>query len=450
MDNGLRRYLGHSITGFWRSRHVLVGQIALAILIMLITVLPGSVHGSLAFAAGNTTAWQNGQLVMDTSGVVQRSNVILGQPNLLSTQSMPLGNGTLGAAVWSASGLTAQLNRTDTFPDRKAVGQLVIPGLTSLTGASNYLGTSNMYDGTFTESGNGMTATAYVRADKAEMVVDVMGANPATAQTVQFHLWSGRSPSTAASGSIATLAETWVDNTETGGSGATFGTLAALTANGQGVTASVVNSQTIQVSFKPNTDGSFRVIVGAPTWTGGNAMSTATTLLGGDAALSTSSIRSAHLNWWHAYWASVGLMKLSSTDGAAQYLENIRMAYLYSAAAESRGQFPGSQAGVGDLFAYDQDTHVWVPADYWQWNLRMQVAANMGAGAFSMNTPYFQLYQQNLSNIEAWTSAQMGAALEPACLKLCAIMGTVITAVARLSRTLRVMPISPHRTMLAL
>jgi hypothetical protein len=137
MDNGLRRYLGCSTAGIWRSRHVLVGQITLAILIMLITALPGSIHGSIAFAAGNTTAWQNGQLVMDTSGVVQRSNVILGQPNLLSTQSMPLGNGTLGAAVWSASGLTAQLNRTDTFPDRKAVGQLVVPGLTSLTGASN-------------------------------------------------------------------------------------------------------------------------------------------------------------------------------------------------------------------------------------------------------------------------------------------------------------------------
>src|SRR5438876_3669778 len=59
-----------------------------------------------AQAATDTTAWQNGQMAMDTAGVVQRSNVILQSPNSQPTQSMPLGNGVLGAAAWSASGLT--------------------------------------------------------------------------------------------------------------------------------------------------------------------------------------------------------------------------------------------------------------------------------------------------------------------------------------------------------
>jgi alpha-L-fucosidase 2 len=365
-------------------------------------------NGQLAMDASDTTAWQNGQLVMDTAGVVQRSNIILQQPNLQPTQSMPLGNGVLGAAAWSANGMTVQLNRNDTFPDRKSVGQVVLSGLTKLTGASNYVGIVNLYDGTFVEYGNGMTATTYVRADKDELVVDVAGADPTQTQTVQVHLWSGRSPSTAASGSIATLAESWVDNTDTGASGQTFGTLAALTANGQNVQASIVDAETVQVTFKPNADGTFRVLVGAPAWTGGNAMATAQSFLGNDGQLSSSALNSAHLNWWHNYWNQVGLMKLSSSDNVAQYLENLRMVDLYTAAADSRGQFPGSQAGVGDLFSYSQDTHAWVPADYWQWNLRMQVAANMGAGAFALNTPYFQLYSQNLSNIEAWTNQHMG------------------------------------------
>ena len=83
-------------------------------------------------------------------------------------------------------------------------------------------------------------------------------------------MWSGRSPSAAASGAIGSLAQTWVDNSQTGNSGQTFGAMAAITAGGQNVTASVVNSTQVKVTFNPNSNGSFRVIVASPKWTGGN------------------------------------------------------------------------------------------------------------------------------------------------------------------------------------
>ncbi|MEU6786766.1 hypothetical protein ABZ912_46875 [Nonomuraea angiospora] len=53
-----------------------------------------------------------------------------------------------------------------------------------------------------------------------------------------------------------------------------------------------------------------------------------------------------------------------------------------------------------------QDTQPWYPAGYWFWNLRMMIQANLSAGAFSLNTPMFTLYRNNLSNIAAWTSAR--------------------------------------------
>src|SRR5581483_5897730 len=121
------------------------GIATLVVFVWLVAFLP--VWIPVVRAAADTTAWQNGHLVLDTAGVVQRSNVILQQHNLQPTQSMPLGNGVLGAAAWSANGLTVQLNRTDTFPDRKAVGQVVFSSLTSLTNASNYVGVLNLYDG---------------------------------------------------------------------------------------------------------------------------------------------------------------------------------------------------------------------------------------------------------------------------------------------------------------
>ena len=94
---------------------------------------------------------------IDTPNVVRRSNIILGQANGTPQQSMALGNGTLGIAEWAAGGFTAQINRTDTFPDRKAVAQLTIPGLAPLTSAADFAGHVDLYDAMLEESGGGMT-----------------------------------------------------------------------------------------------------------------------------------------------------------------------------------------------------------------------------------------------------------------------------------------------------
>ncbi|MGW5665085.1 RICIN domain-containing protein [Streptomyces sp. NPDC003758] len=363
--------------------------------------------GPAAHAVTATTAWQSGQFNLDTPNLVRRSNVVLGRPNGGQSQFMPLGNGTLGAAVWAAGGFTAQLNRSDTLPDRKSPGWLTIPGLAKLTSAPDYTAHLDLYDGTFTESGAGMTATVYVRADKDELVVDVAGADPSSAQTAQLALWSGRSPQAQASGSTATLGETWTDSTEPGHTGNAYGSLGAITAGGRNVSASVVDSKTVKVSFTPNSDGSFRVVAAAPHWAGGDAQATASSLLGTDAGASSSTLESAHLSWWHSFWNRIGLIKFSSSDGSADYLESLRTLDLYDAAAESRDTYPGSQAGVADLFSPYQDTHKWDPAAYWQWNLRMQVQANLSAGAFDLNAPYFRLYHDNLATIRAWTKAHM-------------------------------------------
>jgi hypothetical protein len=147
------------------------------------------------------------------------------------------------------------------------------------------------------------------------------------------------------------------------------------------------------------------VIAAAPAWTGGNALSTAASVLGGDATAAQSSITAAHLAWWHNYWAAAGLIKVSSSDGTGDYVENLRTLYLYDAAAESGGTgLPGSQAGVANLFNFSQDHQDWYPSGYWFWNLRMQVQANLSAGEFSLNDPVYRLYTGNLANIQAWTS----------------------------------------------
>src|SRR5215471_11866236 len=99
---------------------------------------------------------------------------------------------------------------------------------------------------------------------------------------------------------------------------------------------------------------------------------------------------------------------MTSSDGTADYIENLRTLYLYSSASVFRGSYPGSHAGVVDLFNFSQDDIAWYAGGYWFWNIRMMVAANLGSGASDLNLPVYNLYLSNLSNIQAWTKARMG------------------------------------------
>jgi hypothetical protein len=83
-----------------------------------------------------TVAAKDSYFQVDTAGLLSRSGIHLERPNLLPREAMPLGNGKLGVAVWSENGLTIQLNRGDTLPHRLSPGQLRVPGLSALTGAT--------------------------------------------------------------------------------------------------------------------------------------------------------------------------------------------------------------------------------------------------------------------------------------------------------------------------
>jgi hypothetical protein len=361
-----------------------------------------AVAGSAQTSAQDiSTAWHDGKFDVDVAGVLGRSAIVLAQPNAKRNEAMPLGNGSLGAAVWSENGLTAQLNRMDTLPYRLSPGWLVIPGLAALTGAKDYSGRLNLYDGEFKESGAGMTATAYVEPGTDTLIVDVTGAKPGEEQTAQLKLWEPRKAKSAASGAVAMLYSSWVDDIDPGASGRRFGALAALTAEGLDVSAAITDPLTVTVKFKPDAQGHFRVIAAAPHYDG-----TVDALGVARPALVASKVE-AHANWWHEYWKRAATVKIASKDGSGEYIENVRNIYLYSAAAEKGVEYPGTQAGIADMLSSSRDKHSWDAAAFWHWNIRMQVAANMGAGVTDLNAPYFNLYRENLKNIEDWTRVHM-------------------------------------------
>ena len=367
-------------------------------LLLIVTAVAGL---SEPLAAGPRVTSNRRGFNVDVAGVIGRSDIVLNRPNRAAAEAVPVGNGRLGVALWAAGGFTAQLNRGDTLPDRLSPGQVTIPGLSALTGAVDYAGRVDLYHGEFREQGGGMSAKVFVQPGADVLIVDVAGAKPAEPQTVVLRLWAPRSAHAAAQGAVAVLEESWIDDKNPGASGRRFGSLAAVTAHGRDVVAAVTDPLTVTVTFKPYANGHFRVVVAAPHYEGtGDGVRIATKAF-------TPEPDAAHLSWWKDFWTRAALIKITSKDGAGEYMENLRHLYLYVAAIEKGVDYPGSQAGIADMISAARDEHKWDPSAFWHWNLRMQVAANIGAGLYELNDPYFNLYRGNLSNIERWTRENM-------------------------------------------
>ncbi|WP_127472994.1 hypothetical protein [Microbacterium sulfonylureivorans] len=361
-----------------------------------------------------TRAWNfiTGRFDVGAGNVVSRSDLVYHRPPLLDTHAVPLGNGTLGVAVWADRGLTAQLNRGDTFPELKSPGQLVIPGLAVMTSADDYAGRLRLYDGQFVQTGAGVTATTYVRADSDQLIIDVTGVAPDVDQTIELNLWPGRTPVTYASGTVGALSESWVDTVgndpspyRNDQSGRTFGWMAALTAFGASVTAAAVDESSVQLTVRPRTDGTFRVVVGAPAYDGTKTLpaASAAAVVGATAE----DLADSHLDWWHALWDRTAMIKMTSNSGEGEYLENLRTLSLYTTAATERGTLPATHGGVANMLSAFRDRVLWFGSHYWHFNMRQQVAQNFGANLSDFNAPYFNLYKSNHAFRKAETARWM-------------------------------------------
>jgi alpha-L-fucosidase 2 len=334
--------------------------------------------------------------------LVSRSDIFVGQPNILPSQAMPLGNGRLGAAVWAADGMTIQLNRSDTLPGRLSPGQIVIPSLKKMTADRGFTARLALFDGEWRQSGAGMSARVLVDRQADRLIIDVEGVDPADEQTVQLYLWEPRAPLASVQRDRVMLAEQWRDDKLPGASGLPFGSLAAMRVVGRNVVPEKIDARRVALHFHALPDGRFRVIVAAPAFDGsGNASEIAAN------TLSAPIDASASRQWWNDFWRRAGLITASSADARANYFETLRMLFLYASAAQNAGAIPGSQAGIADLFSAVRDAHFWDPASFWVWNLRMQVAANLSAGLPELNEPFFALYRDNLQTIRRWTQAKM-------------------------------------------
>jgi len=261
-----------------------------------------------------------------------------------------------------------------------------------------------------------MTVTAFVEPNSDVLIVDVTGADPNAPQTALLKLWAPRTPSATAKGRVGLLAQAWLDNRNPESSDRAFGSLSAITADGRDVSVSITDALTVTVSSgllqTDISESSPRPLITTARETRSRSLRghcwSRQTLCTHPVARFLESRRSYqnHFQRWRRRVYGESPQHLSVCRRRREGVE-----------------YPGSQAGVADMISAAQDTHKWDPSAFWHWNLRMQVAANIGAGLTELNEPYFNLYRENLTNIENWTKAHMSGLPACVCPRQCASTG---------------------------
>jgi hypothetical protein len=84
------------------SRSNRVRSVAAGSLLAMVVVLAVAVAPAAQAAAATSTAWNSGAFNLDRPDLVRESDIVLGSPNTTPQSSLPLGNGSLGVAVWDA------------------------------------------------------------------------------------------------------------------------------------------------------------------------------------------------------------------------------------------------------------------------------------------------------------------------------------------------------------
>ena len=347
--------------------------------------------------SGLTAIDSNGQLDFDRAKWLARNNLIYQSAPSLNSESVPLGSGRVGAALWvdPANGLTAHLNRPEGVPAMGGLGTVRIRNLSSLTTLENYRGTLAVHDGIFTQEAGNLKVTSFFRWGGEELVIDVQGAPPAETVIVELSTYKNTHNTIASNvpgaeisganciavcGADGSLPNSYPDFRAT-----QF--LAAQAAGTNVVAASNANGATL--TFKPHPNGTYRVVIPVKIWTGNlvNLTSLKSEALAATAApLATdpfTSMIATQKAAFQAMWENCAMIRLASKDGETRYIEQMIVLDTYIRLSAALTPLPAAGGGETRMFSW-RPTPRWALYNWYQ-NLRPLNYANIASGLTEAN-----------------------------------------------------------------
>jgi hypothetical protein len=359
-----------------------------------------------------------GALNVDYAKYLPRHDVVYNAPNTNPLHGLTVGNGRVGAMVWSQNGLTMQVGNVDASQQAAFSAGLVnintAPGLDA--GGGTFQQRLALYDGMLsTKYGDGATGrtVTILGAPSSEVLgIHVADARPGvTAVTVDLSLWdvsalgnSGNVPNLDTWKQVSTFADAAGAGLSRGQTDPNkFGYTLGATVEGATFTTQAMGANRVRLSIPPA--ASYTIWIACATRLNAPAndsVAEAKAALAKVKAAGYATTLAAYQAFWHAFWAK-SFVQYQNAGSDADYLENAYYLATYMIAAGGYGNYPFHF--INGVFRSTQDQTKWSNA-YWWWNQRDVYASFLASNHPEVFAVENKMYSRNYDALKALTMSR--------------------------------------------
>lgn len=377
-------------------------------------------HDNLAAAPGpDAEAFDTntGALNVDYAGYLSKHDIVYGKPNTNALYGLPVGNGRVGAMVWSQNGLTMQVSGVDSS-EQTAFGAGLVnlqsnPGID--TGYSTYSQRLSLYDGTLTTRyDSNRTVTILGSPDSEVMGIHVEDSRGGVSNiALELSLWdlsnlsnSGDVPDLNTWKTVSTYADGGGAGLSRGQTDANhFGYTLAATVEGGGFSTQTVNGSKVRLNITPTSSYTIWIAcasrLNAPNF---DSVTQAKNLLSGIKNTGYANTLSQFQNFWHSFWGK-SFVQYSGLSGDADYMENVYYLSTYMIASGGYGNYPFHF--INGVYRATGDNTKWSNA-YWYWNQRDVYNSFLASNHADLMGVFNNMYSRNFSALKSYTNTRYG------------------------------------------
>lgn len=367
-------------------------------------------------ATGEAFNPQTGTLNVHYGEYLPKHDIVYNKPNANPLYGLTVGNGKMGAMVWSANGITMQVGNVDASEQAAYSAGLVnlstAPGMDS--GFSTYQQRLSLYDGTLvTKYDQDRTVTIMGSPNSEVMGIHVEDARTnVTAVSLDLSLWdlsmlsnwdvpdlnTWKTVSTYADASGAGISRGQTEPNK-------FGYTLAATVSGANFTTSMVNGSKVRLTITPSASYTIWLTcstrLNAPN---NDSVAQAKSVLSAAKAVAYATTLGKYTDFWHAFWQK-SFVQYSNTAGDADYLENAYYLSTYLIAAGGYGNYPFHF--INGVFRATNDDTKWSNA-YWYWNQRDIYNSFLASNHADMLGVFNNMYSRNSATLTSFTKSHWG------------------------------------------
>lgn len=366
-------------------------------------------------------------LDVDRRALLARSDLHYRSPVENSFEGQPIGNGVMGTMVWTLpSSIEFQINRVDVFAvNRNHHGGQAFPGWDAAADACGacarvtvdvgspafakgprFQQDLSLYDAECRLQGDGVEVRCFIAANRDVLVLEIDDRRPTPAPVkVTLALWGkpveeredhvARFAFTTTPTSVGELPAVTRTFTE-----ADYYCAAAVAVQADRDLKRDVTTETSQTFVVPAKAGVTRILIGSAASMDKkvDVVAGAATPIAAAAGQTTDALRKAHQAWWHSFWGR-SFVHLTSADGMAEFMEQVRAILIYVMASSARGKYPPKFNGMN--FITNGDAREF-GGQYWGWTLESTHNPLFAADAIDLLDPYFNMY---IAQLPQWQIA---------------------------------------------